>query len=128
LNVARSSDQRGDAVRGGKLPDVLGAEPLDLRMIGSSEDDFNLDLTALLPRLLVVRSDKGKMWGQHIVEGWIVDALEGDPKAIMDIIDRTEERRAAQASAAAKLAPIDDETAGKILEIISGSGEVATSA
>jgi hypothetical protein len=126
--VARNAEQRGNAVRDGHLPDVLGAEPLDLRAIGSSEDDFHLDLTGLLRRLLIVRNDQGKMWGQQMVEGWVVDALEGDPKAITDIIDRTEKRRVAQASAAAELSPIDDETAGKILEIISGPGEVATSA
>lgn len=121
-------DQRGDAVREGRLPDVLGAEPLDLRTIGTSEDDFELDLTALLRRLLVVRNDGKKTWAQQLVEGWIVDALEGDPKAIVDLIDRIEKRRLAAASAAAALPPIDDATAGKILEIISGSGDVAASA
>ncbi len=126
--MARSVDQRGDAVREGKLPDVLGAEPLDLRTIGTSEDDFDLDLTALLRRLLVGCNHRKKTWGQQIIEGWIVDALEGDPKAIMDIIDRIEKRRLAAASTAATLPPIDDETASKVLEIICGSGEVATSA
>jgi hypothetical protein len=126
--VARTMDQRGDAVREGKLPDVLGAEPLDLRSIGPSEDDVALDLTGLLRRLLAGCNTTGKTWAQQLVEGWVVDALEGDPKAIVDILDRTEKRRAAEASAAAALPPIDDEIAGKILEIICGSGEVATGA
>jgi hypothetical protein len=126
--VARSIDQRGDAVREGKLPNVLGAGPLDLRAIGSSEDDFHLDLTGQLRRLLVLCNDEGKTWAQQMAEGWIVDAVEGDPRAIVDIFDRIEKRRTAEVSAAADLPPIDDETAVKILEIISGSGEVATSA
>jgi hypothetical protein len=126
--VARNTDQRGDAVRGGKLPDVLGAEPLDLRAIDSSEDDVALDLTALLCRLLAGCNDEGKTWAQQLVEGWIVDGLEGEPRAIADIFDRTEKRRLAAASAASTLPPMDDETAGKILEIIGGSGEVAISA
>ncbi len=126
--MARSTDQRGDAIREGKLLDILGAEPLDVRAIGSSEDDFHLDLTGLLRRLLVGCNDKGKTWAQQIAEGWIVDAVDGDPRAIVNIFDRIEKRRAVEASAAADLPPIDDETAAKILEIISGSGEVATSA
>ena len=126
--MARSTEQRGDAVREGKLPDVLGAEPLDLRAIGDSEDDFNLDLTGLLRRLLTGYGRNKKTHAQQLVEGWIVDALEGEPKAIVDIIDRTEKRRAAEVSAAAALPPIDDATAGKILEIISGPGDVTTGA
>jgi hypothetical protein len=126
--VARSIEQRGDAVREGKLPDVLGAEPLDLRSIGHSEDDFDIDLTGLLRRLLSGHNARKKTHAQQLVEGWIVDALEGDPKAIVDIIDRTEKRRAAEVSAAAALPPIDDVTAGKILEIISGPCDVATGA
>jgi hypothetical protein len=113
-------------VREGRLPDVLGAEPLDLRTLGRSEDDFDLDLTGLLRRLLIGCNAHEKTWAQQLAEGWIVDALEGDPRAIVDIIDRTEKRRAAEVSAAAAQPPIDDATAGRILEIISGSGDVAT--
>jgi hypothetical protein len=126
--VARTTDQRGDAVREGKLPDVLGAEALDLRSIGRSPDDFAPDLTGLLLRLLSGCNADKKTWAQQLAEGWIVDALEGEPRAIVDILDRTEKRRAAEASAAAALPPIDDDIAGKILEIISGSGEGAAGA
>ena len=112
-------------MRDDRIPDVLGAPPLDFRTLGSPEDDVDLDMTALLRRLLVVRNKKGKTWVQLMAEGWIVDALEGSPKAIEDIFDRIEKARHARASAAAGLPPIDDETACKILEVLSGSGGVA---
>jgi hypothetical protein len=123
--LAKNTEQRGDLVREDKLPDVLGAPPLDLRTLGTSEDEIALDMTALLRRLLVVRNNKGKTWAQSVSEGWVVDALEGDPRAIIDICDRIEKGRLAGASAAAGLPPIDDETACKILEVLSGSGGVA---
>ena len=127
--MARNIDQRGDAVREGESSDdVLQIEPLDLQALGCSEDGVDLDLTALLRCLLVRPGPGGKTWAQQIVERWIADAKNGNPKAIVDIIDRTDKRRTAEASATADLPPIDVETAGKILEIICGSGQVATSA
>jgi hypothetical protein len=120
--LAKTTEQRGDLVRDDQIPDVLGAPPLDLRTLGSPEDDVDLDMTALLRRLLFVRNKKGKTWVQLMAEGWIVDALEGSPKAIEDIFDRIEKARHARASAAVGLPPIDDDTACKILEVLSGSG------
>jgi hypothetical protein len=126
--LAKAVEQRGDLVREGRIPDVLGFGPLDLRSLGRSEDEAALDMTALLRRLLVGRNDGGKTWAQFVAEGWVVDALEGSPKAIEDILDRIEKGRLAGASAAAALPPIDDETAGKVLELLCVSGEVAAGA
>ena len=125
--MAKTTEQRGDLVREDRLPDVLGAPPLDLRTLGTSEDEVALDMTALLRRLLVGRhATKGKTWAQFVAEGWVVDALEGNPRAIEDLFDRTEKRRLAGASAAEAPPSIDDETADKVLEVLCGSGEVAT--
>jgi hypothetical protein len=126
--LAKTTEQRGDRVREGRIPDVLGAPPLDLWTLGTSEDEVALDMTALLRRLLVGRHDGGKTWAQLVSEGWIVDALEGNPRAIEDIFGRIEKGRLAAASAAEARPPIDDETAGKVLEVLCGSGEVATGA
>jgi hypothetical protein len=123
--LSKTTEQRGDLVREDRLPDVLGAPPLDLRTLGTSEDEVALDMTVLLRRLLVGRHVRGKTWGQFVAEGWVVDALEGSPRAIEDIFDRTEKKRLAGASAAVGLPPIDDETACKILEVLSGSARVA---
>jgi hypothetical protein len=124
--VARSMDQRGDAVGQGKLPDVLGAKPLDLRTLGTSEDDVALDLTALLRRLLVGCNAVGKTWAQLMSEGWIVDALEGNARAVEDIFDRIEKGRLSRASATDAAPPIDDEMASKVLGVLSDSGDGAT--
>jgi hypothetical protein len=124
--LARIVEQRGDAVKEGRLPDVVGAEPLDLGALSTSEDDADLDLTALLRLLLFVCNDKRKTWAQQLVEGWIVDGLEGDPRAIVDVLDRAEWRRAAKASATAALPPLDGATASKIVEVLCGHGEGAT--
>jgi hypothetical protein len=122
MDLGKAVEQRGDLVREGRIPDVLGLGPLDLRSLGRSEDEAALDMTALLRRLLVGRNDKEKTWAQVMAEGWVVDALEGSPKAIEDIFDRIDKGRLAGASAAAGLPPLDDETACKILEVLSGSG------
>ncbi len=126
--MGKAVEQRGDLVREDRTPDVLGFEPVDLRTLGTSEDEVALDMTALLRRLLVGRNKWGKTWAQVMAEGWVVDAVEGSPKAIEDILDRIEKARLAGASAAAALPPIDDETVDKVLELLCGPGEVATGA
>lgn len=124
--MERSVGQQDDAGQKDPPRSLAGVKALDIQAICRSNADGALDLTALLQHLLIERSDTGKTWAQRLVEGWINDAVEGNPKAIVDILDRTEKRRAAAASAAVALPPINDEIAGKILEILSGSGEVAT--
>jgi hypothetical protein len=126
--LAKTTEQRGDVVREGRIPVLPGAVALDLRTLGTSKDDVDLDLTALLRCILVGRHVRGKTWAQLVAEGWIVDALEGNPRAIEDILDRTEKGRLAAALQADACPPIDDETVGQILEILCGSGDVATSA
>jgi hypothetical protein len=104
----------------------LGARPLDLRALGLLEDDGALNLTDVLCRLLVVADGAGKTWAQRLIEGWIVDALDGNHRAIEDILDRTEKGRLARAPAGDTIPPIDDETASKILEALCGRGDDAT--
>ena len=45
--MAKNTEQRGDLVREDKLLDVLGAPVLDLRTLGTSEDEIALDMTGL---------------------------------------------------------------------------------
>lgn len=106
---------------------VPGAGPLDLRALGLLGEGGALDLTGLMNRILLVEDGAGKSWAQRMVEVWIVEALEANPRAIEDIFDRAEKVRLARESMAAGPSSIDDETAGKILEVLCGSGEVATS-
>ncbi len=124
--MAKTTEQRGDLVRGGRFVEIPGAPPLDLRTLGNSADDIDLDLAALLRRLLFGCYHQGKSWIQLVAEGWVVDALEGNPKAIEDIFDRIEKARLARASATDADPPIDDEMASKVLGVLSDSGVGAT--
>ncbi len=106
--------------------EIPGAPSLDLRTLGNSKDDIDLDLAALLRRLLSGCNFQGKSWIQFVAEGWVVDALEGSPKAIEDIFDRIEKARLARAAATDAVLPIDDEMASKVLGFLSDSQVGAT--
>jgi hypothetical protein len=112
------------------FPEQLpGSWPLDLRSLGLVEESGALDMTGMIGHLLLVEAEGGKTWAQRMGELWIVEALRGNARAIEDILDRMEKGRVARTSATAAATPtIDDETARKILEILSGPGEEATSA
>ncbi len=126
--MARSNDQRGEALRDGRVPQLPGAGALDLRAPDALADGAILDLAALLRRLLIgVEAHTGKSWAQRLLEGWIVDALDGDPKAMDGILTRGEVDRPAAAKADESPAPVDDRTARKILEVLCGSGPDAAS-
>jgi len=99
--------------------------PLDLQAVGLIEEGGIVNLTGVLSRLLLEEDEGGKTRAQQMVEGWITDALEGNPRAIEDIFDRTEKGRLARASAPAATPSIDDGTASKILEVLCGRGEDA---
>jgi hypothetical protein len=114
------------AVGEGRTKQLFGAGPIDLQALGFLEEGGALNLTGVLCRLLVVEDGQGKTWAQRMAEVWVVDALEGNPRAIEDILDRIEKGRLARASAAAVLPSIDDGTASKILEVLCGRGEDAT--
>jgi hypothetical protein len=125
--MARSMDQRGDAVKEGRLPDVLGVETLDLRTVGDPENDVELNLPALLRHLLARRNNHGKTWAQLLIEGWIVDALEGNFRALEEVLDRAGTGRPSGASAADDFSPLDDAMISKIVEALCETGEDATS-
>jgi hypothetical protein len=124
--MSRAAKESDAAPREEQVTKRLQAGPLDLQALGLLEDGVALDLTGLLCHLLTLQDSEGKTWAQRIVEGWLFDALEGEPRAIEDILDRTEKGRLARASAIAVLPPIDEGTANKILEILCGRGDDAT--
>jgi hypothetical protein len=102
---------------------------LDPQGLGLLEESGALDMTGMIGHLLLVEDGERKTWAQRMAELWIVQALRGNARAIEDILDRMEKGRVARTSATAAAPPaIDDETARKILEILSGPGEEATSA
>ena len=120
--MARDTAVRGSTVKGG-LVGLPGVEPVDLRTLGGPEGDVDLNLAALLRRLLIVADDEGKTWAQWLLEGLVVDALEGNLRAVEQVLDRAEKRRPAEDPAGAALPPIDDRTVTKILEVLCGSPE-----
>jgi hypothetical protein len=105
---------------------VFAAPALDLRALGFLDEGGALSLTGVLCHLLALQDSLGKSWGQRLVEIWIAGALNGNPRAIEDILDRTEKGRPARMSAAVAPPAIDDEMASKILEVLCGRGEDAT--
>ena len=121
LDKSGADSQKAKATRG------LGAKPLELKKLCFLGDDGSLDLTGVLCHLLVVENDAGKTWGQRIVEGWIHDAEQGNPRAIEDILDRNDKRWLNRSSDSAAPPAIDDSTVSRILEVLSGRGDVATS-
>jgi hypothetical protein len=127
MAAARTNEQRGDAVREGRLPQLPGVGPVDLRMIGNPENDIDLNLPALLRHLLAGNADHGKSWAQLMAEGWVVDALEGNHRAVENVFDHSQTKRPAEASAAEAYSPIDDAMASKILEFLCDTGNEATS-
>ncbi len=106
---------------GGGLFDEV--EPLELRPTGHPEGSVDVNLTGLLCRLLALPGDKGKTWAQKVVEGWIGNAVTGEPRAIVDIFDRTGKGRPAEAPAAEAPQQVKGQTISEILEVLSRDGQ-----
>lgn len=119
--MARNTPQRGDTLKDG-LIGLSGVEPVDLRTLDDPDNDVDLNMPALLRRLLVAGTE-GKTWAQWLLEGLVIDALEGNPRAVQEVLDRTEQRRPTGNSADAALPPLDDQAVTKILEVLCGSPE-----
>ena len=123
--MARDTPPRGSTLEDGFVG-LTWVEPVDLGTLGGPEGDVDLNLPALLRRLLVAKKD-GKTLAQWLLEGLVVDALEGNLRAAEGLLDRAEKGRPAGDSAGAALPPIDDQTAIKILEVLCGSPEAPAS-
>ena len=118
----RSDPGDGSKAGGGRQLDGVG--PLDLRALGLLDEGGGVDLAGLLGRLLLAEDAGGKTRAQLVVEGWITDAVGGNPRAVEDILDRTEKGRQSRTSSPAAIPPIDAGTASKILEVLCGAGDV----
>ncbi len=120
--MAKSIDQRGEALRDGRVPELPGTVAIDLRNKDVLAEGRTLDLAALLRRLLIEsETPAGKTWAQRVLESWIVTGLEGDTKVIDVIFARCEpDRPAAQAADEAPLI-LDEQKTGNILEVLCGS-------
>jgi hypothetical protein len=110
----KSADLSGD---GAGLLDKV--EPLELRPTGHPEGSVDVNLTGLLCRLLALPDDKGKTWAQKVAEGWIANAVTGEPRAIVDIFDRTGKGRPAEAPVAEAPQQVKGRTISEILEVLS---------
>jgi hypothetical protein len=121
--MPKSNDQRGEALRDGRVPQLPGVGVIDPRdPEGRAEGDL-LDLSSLLKRLLLTaEKDGSKSWAQLVLEGWIVAGLEGDCKVVDGIFERCQASRPAAAAAADERPLIlDERTAGTILEALCAS-------
>jgi hypothetical protein len=114
----KGADLSGD---GARLLDEVG--PLELRPTGHPEGTVDVNLTGLLCRLLALPGDKGKTWAQKVAEVWIDTAVTGDPRAILDIFDRTGKGRPAEAPAAEAPQQVEGQTISEILEVLSRDGQ-----
>lgn len=123
--MARDTAGRGSTLNNG-LVGLPWVKPVDLQTLGGPEGDVDLNLPALLRHLLVAEKE-GKTLAQWLLEGLLVDALEGNLRATEEVLDRAEKGRPAGDPADAALPPIDDETAIKILEVLCGSPEAPAS-
>jgi hypothetical protein len=124
--VTRTANELGTpqrAIRGEELP---GSQPLELPGLGLVREGSDPNLTGLMGYLLLRHDERGKTWGQRIVEVWIVEALNGNPRAIVDILDRTEKGPPGRTPDVVAAPSIDDRIASKILEIVCDRGEEAT--
>jgi hypothetical protein len=124
--VSRISGEAEVAPRDSLAAQIFAAGALNLRALGLLEEGGVLNLTGVLCHLLALEDGSGKSWGQRLSEIWIASALSGNPRAIEDILDRTDKGRPARTSAAVAAPGIDDQTASKILEVLCGRGEDAT--
>ncbi len=120
--MPKSNDQRGEALRDGRVPELPGVGVIDPRdPEGRAEGDL-LDLSSLLKRLLLAaEKDGSKTWAQRLLEGWIVGALEGDHKVVDGIFDRCQVSRPSAAAADERPLLVDERTAGTILETLCDS-------
>ena len=121
--MPRTTAKKGADLSGDGARQLDGVGPLELRPTGHPEGSVDVNLTGLLCRLLALPDDKGKTWAQKVAEGWIDDAVTGDPRAILDIFDRTGKGRPAEASAADAPPQIKEQTASEILEVLGGDGQ-----
>lgn len=121
--MARTTDQRGDALTEGRIPQLPGAEPMDLRNLGFLSERDPLDLSRLMRHLLVgVEETTKKTWAQRLIEAWIIDALEGNARAIEEILVQCKTTHDAGNKTADGQLAIGDDLAGRILEVLCDSG------
>jgi len=121
--VSGTTAKSGAISKEGHARELGGVGPLDLRALGFIEEDGAVNVTGLLSHLLGEKDTNGKSWIQRLAEGWIYDAVDGNPRATEDIFDRAEKGWAARATAPSAVPSIDDGTANAILEVLSGLGE-----
>lgn len=121
--MAKSNDQRGEALRDGRVPQLPGVGVIDPRdPDGRAEGDL-LDLSSLLKRLLLLaEAPDAKTWAQRLLESWIVSGLEGDNKVVDGVFDRCQPARPS-AMAAADEVPLtlDENQTSSILETLCAS-------
>lgn len=120
--MSGTAAKTGADSKDGRARELEGLGPLDLRALGFIEEDGAVNVTGLLFRLLSEKDTHGKSWIQRLAEGWIRDAVDGNPRAAEDILDRTEKGWAARAAARSAVPSIDDGTASEILEVLSDCG------
>lgn len=120
--MAKSNDQRGEALREGRVPELPGTAVIDPRNKEVLAEGHVLDLRALLRRVLIEAERPGsKTWAQRVLESWIVTGLEGDARVVDGIFVRSEvDRPAAEAADEAPLI-VDEPTASTILGALCGS-------
>lgn len=123
LDVPRASSQPASPSGEGAGRQLAGVGILDLPSLGLLDEGGGPDLTGLLCHLLGAKDDKGKTWGQRMVEGWVFDAVEGNPRAIEDILDRIEKWRLARASTPDASPSLGEASLSKILEALCDRGE-----
>ncbi|MHB1556499.1 MAG: hypothetical protein ACYC61_03345 [Isosphaeraceae bacterium] len=120
--MAKSNDQRGEALRDGRVPQLPGTGVIDPRDRAVLAEAHALDLRALLRRLLIEAETPGsKTWAQRVLEGWIVDAIEGDTRVVDGIFVRSEVDRPAAEAADETPLIVDERTTSTILEVLCGS-------
>ena len=81
--MARDTAGRGSTLKNG-LVGLPGVGPVDLGTLGGPEGGVDLNLPALLRRLLIVAVN-GKTLAQWLLEGLVVDALEGNLRAVEEV-------------------------------------------
>lgn len=120
--MAKSNDQRGEALREGRVPELPGTAVIDLRNREVLAEGDVLDLRALLRRLLIEAEDgKGKTWAQRVLESWIATGLEGDARVVDGIFERSEPERPAARAAEETPLVLDEPKTRSILEVLCGS-------
>jgi hypothetical protein len=83
------------------------------------EDEAQLSLTRLLRRQLSqVDTNSNRTWAQRVIEVWILEALEGNFRALQEILERVDGDPAGRVPAAPGPSLLEESTACRILEAI----------